>query len=62
MLSKNPGMNVITMLKRIYREEGAKRLFSGVSPRVTWISIGGFVFFGSFEATKKLVLETMFDS
>jgi hypothetical protein len=31
------------------RLKGVKTLFSGVGPRVTWISIGGFVFFGVYE-------------
>jgi len=30
--------------------------FSGVGPRVTWISIGGFVFFGAYEQAKRLLL------
>lgn len=34
---------------RVYKEEGVKRLFSGVGPRTMWISIGGFVFFGMYE-------------
>jgi hypothetical protein len=34
---------------RIYTEEGWQTLFSGVKPRTTWISIGGFVFFGVYE-------------
>ena len=28
--------------------------FSGVQPRVMWISIGGFVFFGAYERAKAL--------
>ena len=32
-------------------------LFKGVGPRVTWISIGGAVFFGALEKAKSL-LET----
>lgn len=35
--------------RRIYTEEGIKKLFSGIGPRVMWISIGGFVFFGAYE-------------
>jgi solute carrier family 25 S-adenosylmethionine transporter 26 len=35
--------------KRVYQEEGAKRLFSGIGPRTMWISIGGFIFFGMYE-------------
>jgi solute carrier family 25 S-adenosylmethionine transporter 26 len=34
---------------RVYREEGPKRLFSGVGPRTMWIGIGGFVYFGMYE-------------
>lgn len=29
--------------------------FAGVQPRVMWISIGGFVFFGAYEQAMKLV-------
>jgi solute carrier family 25 S-adenosylmethionine transporter 26 len=47
--------SLIEVVKVIYREEGFGRLFSGVVPRVTWISIGGFVFFGAYEGTKKLM-------
>ena len=33
--------------------------FSGVGPRVTWISIGGFVFFGAYEKAKNLLIGTI---
>jgi solute carrier family 25 S-adenosylmethionine transporter 26 len=36
-------------LIRVYREEGWRALFSGVQPRVMWISVGGALFFSSFE-------------
>lgn len=49
-------MNVSAMLLRIWREEGAGRLFSGVVPRVLWISCGGFFFFGCFEVVNRAVL------
>ena len=49
----------IDALVRVYYEGGSKPnsgslrlLFSGVGPRVMWISIGGFVFFGSYEQCK----------
>lgn len=45
-------MNAVTMLRKIHREEGMGRLFAGLAPRVFWISIGGFVFFGSYETAK----------
>lgn len=37
----------------IYREEGVLVLFSGVVPRVLWISLGGAVFLGVYEAAKQ---------
>ena len=30
--------------------------FSGIQPRVMWISIGGFVFFGAYEGFKTTLL------
>ena len=30
-------------------------LFSGVQPRVAWIGIGGFVFFGAYEQSKRVL-------
>ena len=39
-------------LRRIAAEEGAGALFSGIVPRVCWMFIGGFVFFGAYEQAK----------
>jgi hypothetical protein len=30
----------------------ARALFAGVTPRVTWIGVGGFIFFGAYETAK----------
>jgi hypothetical protein len=30
--------------------------FAGIQPRVMWISIGGFVFFGAYEQALKLIV------
>jgi len=39
---------------------GAVRLlFAGVQPRVAWIGIGGFVFFGAYEQSKKVLWPLM---
>lgn len=38
---------------RIYREEGASAFFSGIKPRVAWITVGGAIFIGSFEELKR---------
>ena len=49
---------VIDCTRKIVLEEGMGGLFKGVGPRVTWISIGGAVFFGALEKAKSL-LEAM---
>uniref|UniRef100_A0A6U3AY07 Mitochondrial carrier protein n=1 Tax=Entomoneis paludosa TaxID=265537 RepID=A0A6U3AY07_9STRA len=43
------------VLKRTLREEGVRGLFHGLQPRVFWISLGGFVFFGAYEGSLRLV-------
>jgi len=52
ILYKSP----IDVLRRVFAEERGITLFSGVGPRVMWISIGGSVFFGAYEAFKKLLV------
>jgi solute carrier family 25 S-adenosylmethionine transporter 26 len=37
-------------MSEIARTEGPKALFSGVVPRTMWISLGGAVFLGMYEA------------
>ena len=48
---------VIHFMCRVCRhaQEGGAALMSGVQPRTMWISIGGFVFFGAYETTKRLL-------
>ncbi|PXF40310.1 putative S-adenosylmethionine carrier 2, chloroplastic [Gracilariopsis chorda] len=46
---------IVHGISTIAREEGAKALMAGVIPRVMWISLGGAVFFGAFEAAKKVL-------
>ena len=41
-------------VRRLYLEDGAKTFFKGVVPRVSWIFVGGFFFFGAYEKTKQL--------
>ncbi|KAK0386851.1 hypothetical protein NLU13_5164 [Sarocladium strictum] len=48
MLSKER-VSVGTMVARMVREEGWRPFFSGLAPRVTWISIGGAIFLGSYQ-------------
>lgn len=40
---------MITVVKSIYNQGGLKSFFSGVVPRVSWISAGGAVFLGVYE-------------
>jgi solute carrier family 25 S-adenosylmethionine transporter 26 len=43
------------IIKEIYAE-GIPKFFSGIGPRVGWISIGGSIFLGTFEAIKTLLV------
>jgi len=48
----------VQTLRKIYTEEGALKLFSGISTRVTWITIGGFIFFGAYESATSMLWKT----
>lgn len=54
MLCQSGGSNVT--IKDIWREGGMRGLFAGAIPRVLWISLGGFIFFGTYEKIKVLLL------
>ncbi|VDM77254.1 unnamed protein product [Strongylus vulgaris] len=55
MLSKTPKAPTILMtLKEVHSVGGVKALFSGVTPRVLWMAVGGFVFFGAYETVLSL--------
>jgi len=53
--SDEASLGTIGMLKNVAATSGLKGLFSGVGPRVTWISIGGAVFFGVYEKVKSVL-------
>ncbi|KAM3497907.1 hypothetical protein MY10362_008755 [Beauveria mimosiformis] len=42
-------VSVAAVFGRMAREEGVRPFFAGVAPRVTWISIGGAIFLGSYQ-------------
>ncbi|CAG8584994.1 4606_t:CDS:2 [Ambispora gerdemannii] len=44
---------IVDTLKRIWSEEGPRALFSGIGPRVMWVSVGGYIFLGVYEKAKK---------
>jgi len=50
-----PYKNAVETATRIVAQEGAATLLNGLQPRVMWISIGGFVFFGAYETAKGLI-------
>ncbi|CAL1271582.1 unnamed protein product [Larinioides sclopetarius] len=60
MLAKKGTMaasgNILPVMREIWFEKGLSGLFSGVCPRVLWISIGGAIFFGAYEKTKDILL------
>lgn len=44
-----PYVGTLNSMKTIYAQEGWRALFHGLGPRVGWITIGGYVFFGAYE-------------
>ncbi|KAH9489859.1 hypothetical protein Btru_037311 [Bulinus truncatus] len=46
--------DVLFVLKTVFHEKGFAGLFSGMVPRVIWISIGGSIFLGVYEKVKIL--------
>ena len=51
-------VGTVNSLMTIYREEGGMALFSGLGPRVGWITLGGFVFFGAYEKAQEVLWKT----
>ncbi|XP_055323478.1 S-adenosylmethionine mitochondrial carrier protein homolog [Sitodiplosis mosellana] len=51
---------VHSILHGIYKENGIKGVFAGFIPRVMWITIGGAIFFGSYDLTTKIVTKHLF--
>lgn len=51
-----PYEGVGDVLRKTVGKEGSMALFNGIQPRVMWISIGGFVFFGAYETFKSLLV------
>ncbi|CAM9370791.1 unnamed protein product [Phaeothamnion confervicola] len=51
-----PYKGMVATMRRIRAEEGPRALLSGLTPRITWIAIGGYVFFGVYETAKDAIL------
>ncbi|CAO2830568.1 unnamed protein product [Amaranthus hypochondriacus] len=56
--SANQYKGIVDCVKTIVREEGSPALLKGIGPRVLWIGIGGSIFFGVLESTKRFLSES----
>ncbi len=45
---------ILQVLKDVWAVQGFRGVFAGFWPRITWMGIGGFVFFGAYEGAKSL--------
>ncbi|KAJ4715517.1 S-adenosylmethionine carrier 1, chloroplastic/mitochondrial [Melia azedarach] len=48
---------IFDCVQTIVREEGPPALLKGIGPRVLWIGIGGSIFFGVLESTKRMLAQ-----
>ena len=48
MLSREQ-QSTIRLLTQILQDSGPRAFFAGTGPRILWISVGGFVFLGSYQ-------------
>ncbi|XP_030463344.2 S-adenosylmethionine carrier 1, chloroplastic/mitochondrial isoform X2 [Syzygium oleosum] len=51
----NQYQGIFDCVQTIVREEGPSALLKGIEPRVLWIGIGGSIFFGVLESTKRFL-------
>ncbi|KAK5640713.1 hypothetical protein RI129_009260 [Pyrocoelia pectoralis] len=62
MLADRNQMNnlkVSTMFFTVYNENGLRGLFAGFVPRVMWITLGGCIFFGVYDFSKRLCSDVL---
>ncbi|KAM7273471.1 hypothetical protein ACFE04_028135 [Oxalis oulophora] len=55
--SGNQYKGIIDCVQTVVREEGPAALLKGIQPRVLWIGIGGSIFFGVLERTKRVLAQ-----
>jgi len=46
---------IVDVFNKTKKQQGYGAFFSGIQPRVMWISIGGFVFLGAYEYSKNVL-------
>ncbi|KAK3746610.1 hypothetical protein QZH41_014500, partial [Actinostola sp. cb2023] len=51
-------LSIYRMLLRVRKEQGIRGLFAGVTIRVTWIAVGGAVFFGFYDKAKHVLMKS----
>ncbi|XP_054831646.1 S-adenosylmethionine mitochondrial carrier protein [Eublepharis macularius] len=54
--SRNATGNVLPALYGVWRTQGISGLFAGVVPRMSAISLGGFIFLGTYDKIRSLLL------
>lgn len=59
-LEPNPEYNIehrnpLRILRTAYRQKGIAGVFSGFVPRVLWTTVGGFIWFGTYNLVKTLL-------
>lgn len=52
--------NIGHALKVVYTEKGIRGLFSGILPRMLWISVGGAIFLGVYDKVRQTVQDLYF--
>lgn len=55
--SANQYKGIVDCVQTIIKEEGPSAFLKGIGPRVLWIGIGGSIFFGVLESTKRFLAE-----
>lgn len=60
--SANQYKGIVDCVKTIVAEEGPPALLKGIGPRVLWIGIGGSIFFGVLERTKRYLAQNRPDN
>jgi solute carrier family 25 (mitochondrial S-adenosylmethionine transporter), member 26 len=55
----SPSPPFLSTVQSIYSAGGIKQFFSGLAPRVMWISVGGAIFFGAYENARRIILTAL---
>ncbi|XP_037036831.1 S-adenosylmethionine mitochondrial carrier protein homolog [Bradysia coprophila] len=53
--NQNARLAITSVLRSVYKDRGVTGLFAGFVPRVLWITIGGAVFFGTYDVVSRFL-------